>query len=275
MAISRANVQASLKYLEHTDGNRSYTVGVNEKGETDHQGDFVNIELSVANARLADEAFALDTQGFALVEQHTRVHNFYDDDELQNTYNEEAKNTIYNMTNAVHVEVFDHTRRSSSNQVRKQRAVREPASVIHNDYSEQSALTRLQGHFKGRQAELESLSQKRFAIINVWRSINGSVCRSPLALCDARTSRFDDLVSVKRVAANRVGELQLAIHHERHQWYYFPEMRIDEALLIKTFDTLDDGRARFTLHTAFEPHDVDTALPARESLETRCFVFFD
>ncbi len=274
-ASTTANVRASLKYLEHADGQHAYNVGVNEKRETEHQGDFVNVDVAVANARLLDETFSVDTHGFALVDQVSDVQDFYDDTALDQVYNREIKETLAAIAGATHVEVFDHTRRSSSSNIREQRAIREPAAVIHNDYSEQSALTRLQGHFKDRENELESLIKKRFAIINVWRSINGPVLQSPLALCDARSSCFEDLVAVKRVAKNRIGELQLALYNDRHRWLYFPEMTPDEVLLIKTFDALDDGRARFTLHTSFQPHNAEQDMPARESLETRCFVFFD
>jgi hypothetical protein len=51
-------------------------------------------------------------------------------------------------------------------------------------------------------------------------------------------------------------------------------MAPDEALLIKTYDSATDGRARFTIHTSFEDPSSATDAPPRESIETRCFVFF-
>jgi len=51
-------------------------------------------------------------------------------------------------------------------------------------------------------------------------------------------------------------------------------MRNDEAVLIKTYDSARDGRNRFTIHTAFaDPNSAVDAAP-RQSLETRCFVFY-
>ena len=48
----------------------------------------------------------------------------------------------------------------------------------------------------------------------------------------------------------------------------------DEAVLIKTYDSATDGRKRFTIHAAFDdPKSAADAAP-RQSLETRCFVFF-
>ena len=51
-------------------------------------------------------------------------------------------------------------------------------------------------------------------------------------------------------------------------------MSAEEALLIKTYDSAEDGRARFAIHSAFQDPTSPPDAPARESIETRCFVFF-
>ena len=53
---------------------------------------------------------------------------------------------------------------------------------------------------------------------------------------------------------------------------YFPELAPGEVLLIKTFDSREDGRARWCVHTAVEEAG-ETAKPPRESIETRLFAF--
>ena len=58
--------------------------------------------------------------------------------------------------------------------------------------------------------EADRLLAGHFAIINLWRSIAGVVETMPLAFCDSTTVKADDLVSVERVAKDRVGELQMA-----------------------------------------------------------------
>ena len=68
--------------------------------------------------------------------------------------------------------------------------------------------------------------------------------------------------------------VQVALHNPGQRWYYFPWMQADEALLFKTFDSETDGRARFTIHTSFEDPDAPADAPPRESIETRCLVFF-
>ena len=111
-------------------------------------------------------------------------------------------------------------------------------------------------------------------MVKVWRSLAGPIHNFPLVLCDAATVRPEDLVSVERRAEERAGELQVALYDPGHRWYYFPEMQMDEALLFKTFDSETDGRARFTLHSSFEVPDAPADTAPRESIETRCLVFF-
>ena len=93
-------------------------------------------------------------------------------------------------------------------------------------------------------------------------------------ICDASSVQAEDLVSVERRAEDRIGELQVALHNSGQRWYYYPEMQMDEALLFKTFDSETDGRTRFTIHSSFEDPDAPLDAPPRESLETRCLVFF-
>ncbi len=52
-------------------------------------------------------------------------------------------------------------------------------------------------------------------------------------------------------------------------------MTEDEVLLIKGWDSLDDGRARFTPHAAFKFPETREDAPARESIEVRTFVVID
>lgn len=104
--------------------------------------------------------------------------------------------------------------------------------------------------------------------------LNGPVENFPLALCDASTVMSDDLISVKRITKDRVGAIQYATYSASHRWCYFSKMQMDEALLFKVYDSSVDGRAQFTIHTSFNDPNVAKGAASRESIETRCFVFF-
>ncbi|MFT7532830.1 MAG: hypothetical protein ACI9FD_003865, partial [Gammaproteobacteria bacterium] len=156
----------------------------------------------------------------------------------------------------------------------REKTLREHASTIHNDYTANSGLSRLDDYLAQHPHRKADLSGRGFAIINVWRSIKGRIENFPLAMCDASSIPLEDLISVPRVSKERIGEIQFVSSGVGHRWVYFPHMDQHEVLLFKTFDSRDDGRARFTPHTAFDDPTASSDAASRESIETRCFVFF-
>jgi len=266
--------KAMLKFLAGLDEPLVYIPSKGGGDATDHIGNFAMQEVSIGDGRSDLGSTDLDVEGFRLVSQETSVDDFYDDTAIKSIYHSELKTLLVDVTGAAQIEIFDDTRRTSSLQQQKEKNIREPADIVHNDYTARSGLKRMQDYFADDPGKAEELAQRRFAIVNVWRSIAGPVVNHPLTLCDATTTKPDDLVSVERRAEERIGELQVALYNPDQRWYYFPEMQMNEALLFKTFDSETDGRTRFTLHTSFEDFDVAAGAPPRESIETRCLVFF-
>ena len=96
---------------------------------------------------------------------------------------------------------------------------------------------------------------------------------APLAVCDAQSVRPEALVPSDLVYPNRVGETYSVTFDPEHRWYYVPEMRADEVLLLKCYDSKTDGRARFAPHTAFTDPTTPSDAAPRESIELRALVF--
>src|SRR6185437_5581843 len=94
------------------------------------------------------------------------------------------------------------------------------------------------------------------------------------ALCDARSMSPEDFVISERRYPNRVGQTYAVTYNPQHRWYWFPRMRRDEALVFKVFDSLKDGRARWTAHTAFDDPTAPANARPRESIEIRTLAFF-
>jgi len=234
--------------------------------------EFEEKEVVVHDARLLRPPASLDKEGFALCQHTTAVTDFYQLEGVKALYEAEITELVLAATAGSELLVFDHTLRSDSPSVRGEHASRETASVIHNDYSDASARKRLLDLLDAGTAEQRL--QRRFAIINVWRSIRGTVWNSPLTCCDASTLEPGDLVASERRAHDRIGELELVSWNPKHQWYYYPEMTFSEALLIKTYDSAQDGRATRTIHSAFENTLAPAAAPPRESIESRLLVFY-
>jgi hypothetical protein len=110
-------------------------------------------------------------------------------------------------------------------------------------------------------------------VINLWRPLHGPLRDAPLAVCDASTVANDELIPSDLVYRDRTGETYSVTYSPEHRWFYVPEMRPDEALLLKCCDTADDGRARFMPHTSFTDPTTPADARPRESIELRTLVF--
>ncbi len=214
----------------------------------------------------------LDTQGFELHTRPTAVRNFYDEDEVLDVYYPEVRELLTEVTGASKVHIFDHTIRVEDAGKGEAQLLRAPVRRVHNDYTERSGPQRVLDLID--EAEAEQWLSNRYAIINVWRSIGAPVQTTPLAIVDARSIAADDLIPTDLVYSDRVGEIYFVAHSPAHRWHYFPDMNRDEAMLFKSYDSAQDGRARFTPHTAFEHPNVPAGAPSRESIEVRALVSF-
>jgi len=198
--------------------------------------------------------------------------NFFDADELKRVYYPEVEALVKKVAGAARVVVFDHTLRSGDEAEREARLIREPVFNVHNDYTEWSGPQRVRELLPD---EAEELLRHRFAIIQVWRAINTPIQSNPLAIADARSLAHQDLIRAERRYPNRVGETYRIRHNPDHRWFYFPEMRRDEALVFKVYESAKDGRARFTAHSSFEDPTTPEGAPPRQSIEARTLAFFD
>ena len=227
--------------------------------------------VTIRNARLHAEPFALDREGFRFVRHDTKVADFFDEGEIRRVYYPEMEALVKAESGASRVVVFDHTLRTADADEREVRKIREVVRRVHNDYTEWSGPQRVRDLLPD---EAEKLLQRRFAIVQVWRPIRRPVESFPLAICDARSLSTDDFVISERRYPNRVGQTYAITYDPAQRWYWFPRMRREEALVFKVYDSVKEGVARFTAHTAFDdPTAAPTARP-RESIEIRTLALF-
>jgi hypothetical protein len=234
--------------------------------------------VRIHDAREVAAGVSLDEEGFALVRHRSAVRSFYDDVEVRKVYYPEAEQLLAEATGAIKVHVFDHTvrRRAEDRPVLDagrpgDSGLRGPVGRVHNDFTANSAPVRLRLELGD---EAESLRGLRFAVINVWRPIRGPLLDAPLAVCDARSVAHDDFIASDLIYRDRTGEVYQVRHNPEHRWFYVSALQADEVLLIKGYDSAQDGRARFAPHSAFEDPTTPADAPPRESIELRAFVFY-
>lgn len=240
---------------------------------TEYEGsEFETRDTLVRNGRPLAGRFDLDREGFEFVQHGSAVTDFFDEAGLADVYYPEVEALVKSLTGAARVVIFDHTLRSGDGVLREQRQIREPVPVVHNDYTEHSAPQRVRDLLPD---EAESLLQRRFQIVQVWRPVNVPARRSPLAICDAASLGAEDLLLTELHYEHRVGEIYHVGYNPAQRWFYFPDMRPDEALVFKVYESMTDGRARYTAHGAFEIPDTPATAPPRQSIEVRTLAFFD
>ncbi|TWT05759.1 CmcJ/NvfI family oxidoreductase [Reyranella sp. CPCC 100927] len=228
--------------------------------------------VAVHDARRLNEAPTLDSAGFALAPSTTSVRDFYDDAEVRATYYPEVERLVLAATGAERVVVFDHNVRNAARAARGDSDTREPVTRVHNDYTLTSAPKRLFDLLPPDEALARV--KNRFAIVNVWRPIRGPVQNAPLAVADARSLTQDDFIASDLIFLDRIGETYAVKHGSTQRWFYYPQMRRDEVLFLKCYDSATDGRARFTAHGAFDDPTAPSDAPPRESIEARTLVLF-
>lgn len=231
--------------------------------------------VEVADLRPHAASFTLDQSGFAFRHAPTAVSDLYDDAAVEQDYYAEVEALLKAEYGASRVAIFDATRRSDGGQgARNRDGNRGAASRIHVDYTAKSGPQRARDVLGSDEVDRVLGTGGRIVQVNVWRPIAGPVQRSPLALADAASVAPNDLIATDQIFPDRVGEIYHVAHNPKQLWYYAPEMTRDEVFLIKGWDSVEDGRAQFTPHTAFPLPDQDGA-PARESIEIRTLVVIE
>ncbi len=226
-------IEATLNYLVN-DGVKIFTEA-SGGGAPDKRGGTTDPRrVVIRNGRPHAKEFVLDREGFRFVRHDTKVADFFDDTEVRRVYYAEMEALVKAESGASRVVIFDHTLRTADDADREARKIREVVPRVHNDYTEWSGPQRVRDLLPD---EAETLLQRRFAIVQVWRPIRLPVESFPLAICDARTVSTDDLVISERRYPNRVGQTYAITYNPQHRWFWFPRMRREEAIVFKVYDS--------------------------------------
>ena len=236
--------------------------------------------VSIHDARSIAGSLRLDEHGFAFHSRPTQFADFFDDAAVRKRYYPDVQSAVRAFTGAMEVVVFDHNVRSAARAERGEAGVRTPVDQVHNDYTERSGPKRKLEILEA--AGRSDLADRRVAFVNLWRPIVGPVQDNPLALCAATSVARKDLVQtdIRHFGEDldtprHTGQIYSVRHNPAHQWFYLSDMRPDEFLLLKCYDSRTDGRARFLPHTGFRNPACPPGFVPRESIEARTLVVFD
>ncbi|KAG2141864.1 hypothetical protein DEU56DRAFT_870726 [Suillus clintonianus] len=265
-------------FLAPTDGSRPYT-NINADSTTGkHTRNWIEDQhdMHIENVRGKEELYKLDNAGFQYGREPAKHTSFLNDAEIEREYYPESIDLIKRVTGASSIFIFDHTiRRRRPGEPDDSPQKRQPLPLVHVDQTTSSSIARVHRHLPPTEAP--SLLRRRFQVINIWRPISHAAVDWPLALCDFRSVDVkNDLLPVALIFPDREGETFGITYNPNHQWKYVEAMTPEEFVLIKCFDSIQDGSvARLAPHTGFQDPNTPEGTPFRESIELRALVFYD
>ena len=269
MNKTTSKIEAVFNYRNSlSEGESKPAFGLKE--EDPNMPDHKSYSKYIENARLTN--YNLSNTGFELLQHESKVKNFYDDKEISEIYYQEIKSLVKAKTKADDVEIISHIAR---NEEEAQSGTRKGAHrLVHNDFTPKFKET-LEPFLK----ETGS-NPKQIVVYNLWRRFDADGIDAPFALCDSRTVSEKELIptDLYNYLDGEEGGLQVEIYQssfsEQHSWYYYPEMKRDEVLMFKTYDSKEKPFLP-TLHSAFDdPSAQGKDVSPRESIEARAICFF-
>jgi len=264
------DVRAAIGYSEWT-GRRPYFYA------NAHEKDFVPlkpVEVTIRDARTIGAD--LDREGFTLVEHRSAVEDLTDLAAVTGVHSGEIAELLGRVTGCDEVVMtpFGILRFSEKSGANAEHDNSHPARFVHVDVAREDAAA-----MRARTAP-EGRAIARSAQYNVWRSLAGGTQDVPLGLCDYTSVAPEDLLDCQAIFDPLDGSPEwsfanyLLAENPAHRWYYYSDMRADEAIVFKTSES-DPERAQLMPHGAFDNPLAGDDAPPRVSLEMRgtCYWF--
>ncbi|MDE2042636.1 MAG: hypothetical protein KGJ05_06160, partial [Alphaproteobacteria bacterium] len=241
----------------------------------DHSRDRVSIApqaMPLTNGRAARPTLA--HHGFALVTHDSAVADWHDAVQVAAVHPGEIIALLTRATQADHIIVTSpgilrFSERSAHSGTGNNSA---PARFAHVDVSTPTAI-----RFAERSAP-EGRTPVRFAHFNVWRALSPPPQDVPLAVCDATSVAAHDLIAADAIF-DEPGkpdwgfEGYVVAHNPAHRWFWFPDMRSQDALIFRTYDSATP-ESTCVPHVAFDNPACPPDAPPRISIEMRASAYW-
>ena len=241
--------------------------------------------------------FELDVHGFRIATQPTAVADFHDKAEVDRVYEREVEDHVRALTGADKVVARGWMIRTSADlsQIAEAKAenyqhtggIQPPAGEAHVDLNTATANRMAAATYKKHFPE--GPGYKRFLVSSYWRTFSAPPQDVPLAVCDGRTSFageeksstlfiVDQFPQGEALTAPVAGEDEMLAasifsYSPAMRWWYFSNMKRDDALLFKFHDS-DHAVTWRCPHTAFRDPSFAGA-KVRESIEARTLAFWE
>lgn len=235
-------------------------------------------EITIRDARPIREQFDLDQQGFALLDHKSSVTHLRDPKQLDRVYHDEVGSFIKSVSGADIVlpyRIYLQCRLSQRAPGENGNATTRPAGFAHADITEKTFRDWVRWVQDDEKVPVPAF--RRAALYQTWRAVSKPPHDYPLTLADARHTRTGHYVVMDNITSlekdDHTVETRLGLYDPAQQWYYFSNMRDDELLVFKGYDSQYND-AQTVLHTGFDNTGLHPDASPRESIEARFFAFW-
>ena len=263
------NIEAEFKYRNPLRENESKPAfGLSE--EDPNMPDHKSFKKTVHNAR--ELGFDISMGGFELLDHKSSVVDFYNDEEVANTYYGEMTDLVKQKVGADLVQIVSHITRNEAQAESGER--KGGHRLVHNDF------TTSFGKTLDPFLQETGMKPKRIVVYNLWRRFDKDGLDTPFAVCDKRTVTEKELIPTDlfNYLPDQTQSLTVEIcqssNSDEHKWYFYPNMQRDEVLMFSTYDS-DENPFIPTLHSAFDYPNCPEGVTPRESIEVRAVCFFN
>lgn len=245
----------------------------------DFEGSTVSRAIRVNNGRLVPEQLTIDDASFELIDCPTELStsDFYKiqkgEEDAQRYYDEIAA-VVKKKLGCDKVICFNH-------QVRNQDKVGEDGVAGYAGFSPHTDSSPVNGDELAilMAGSGEDVSKyERYAYINLWRNITDEpVENDHLAMLDERTTVKPDDYITKDLFGDGYSTVQYGLnarHVKNHKWFYFPQMKKDEAIIFKQMDSDHTKTGRICFHMSINDPSISKSY-TRQSIEVRMMCYWN
>ncbi|EPE03631.1 hypothetical protein F503_01889 [Ophiostoma piceae UAMH 11346] len=193
-------------------------------------------DIPIHDIRGKESEFTLEKNGFEYIQHDQTFTGFDDHERIVSEYLPETR-----------LERQNHTLVSAA-EIERPGFMLAPAAFVHADFSLRKRVRQFLPD------EADELLKGRVQIVNV---------------------NMDRLIAVDQVYRHFVGDVYYAPYDPSYKWYFQSQMRPDEAVIFKSWDTAPGSSARVCLHSssALPPQALPEKYEPRMSIECRTLVF--
>ncbi|MDN7184453.1 hypothetical protein M0D69_41860 [Caballeronia sp. SEWSISQ10-4 2] len=235
-------------------------------------------KVTIHDARPIRGQLDLDKEGFILVDHVSSVSHLRDARQLEGTYHDEIKEVIKKISGADYVlpyRTYCQVRLSQRAPGENGDDTTRPAGFVHADVTQRTFHD--WAKWVQEDEKIKVPPYKRVVMYNTWRAVSKPPQDFPLALTDGFSIKpgkcviMDNVTSME--AEGHTVETRLGLYDPDDKWYYFSNMREEELLIFKGYDTkFNDDQTVW--HSSFNNTEIHPDATPRESLEARFFAFW-